>query len=136
MAETESPSRKVEEILQKISELNLMELKELIDAYKERFGVEAVMTAAPTAAPVAQKEEKEEEEGKAAYTIVLEAVAEKTVPVIKVVRQVVTMGLKEAKDFVDSVKQSPKVLKEDVPKDEAEKIKKMLEEAGATVSLK
>jgi len=135
MAEkTAGSEKKVEEILQKISELNLMELKELIDAYKERFGVEAVMAAAPAAAPTVQEEKKEEE--KATYSIVLEAVGEKTVPVIKVVRRVVTMGLKEAKDFVDSVKQSPKVLKEDVPKDEAEKVKKMLEEAGATVSLK
>jgi|GEM_PF-1089721 len=133
-------SEKVGEILDKIAALNLLEFKELIDAYQERFGVQAVAVAAPAAsagAPATQAaEEKKKEEEKTTVSIVIESVPEKSVPVIKVVRQVVSLGLKEAKDFVDSIKQGPKVLKEDVEKAEAEKIKKMLEEAGATVSLK
>ncbi|MCX7703933.1 MAG: 50S ribosomal protein L7/L12 [Planctomycetota bacterium] len=138
MATEAKVSNKIEEILDKIAALNLMELKELIDAYKARFGVEAVVAApavASAGAPVEKAEEKKEE-AKTTCSIVIESVPEKSVPVIKVVRQVVTLGLKEAKDFVDSIKQGPKVLKEDVERSEAEKIKKQLEEAGATVSLK
>jgi len=131
------PSEKVGKILELVEQLNLLEVKEFIDAFKERFGVEAVMAApvGAAAAPAAAAEEKKEE--KSTFTIVLQGVGEKKVPVIKVIRQIrPDLGLKEAKEFVEAAAKEPKEVKTDVPKDEAEKMKKMLEEAGATVVLK
>ncbi|RKY15441.1 MAG: 50S ribosomal protein L7/L12 [Planctomycetota bacterium] len=131
-------TEKVEKILELVGQLNLMELKELIDAYKEKFGVEAVVAApagAAAATAAAPKEEAKEE--KTTFTVVLQGIGDKKVPVIKAIRQIrPDLGLKEAKEFVESAAKEPKEVKTDVPKEEAEKMKKMLEEAGATVVLK
>ena len=130
-------TEKVEKILELVGQLNLMELKELIDAYKEKFGVEAVMAAPVGAAAAAAAPQEEAKEEKATFTVVLQGIGEKKVPVIKVIRQIrPDLGLKEAKEFVEGAAKEPKEVKTDVPKEEAEKMKKMLEEAGATVVLK
>lgn len=124
-------SEKIAEIVEKIKVLTLVEAAELKTALEEEFGVTAAApvvmggAVAGAAAPVA--EEKTE------FDVILAGVGDKKINVIKVVRVHTGLGLKEAKDLVDS---APKPVKEGVSKDEAEKIKKELEEAGATVELK
>lgn len=124
-------SEKVAELVEKIKSLSLMEAAELKKALEEEFGVTAaapvVMGAMPAAAAAAPVEEKTE------FDVNLISAGEKKINVIKVVRQHTGLGLKEAKDLVDG---APKTVKEAVSKDEAEKIKKELEEAGATVEVK
>lgn len=121
-----------EEILDAIGAMSVTELADLIEAFKERFNVTiaAPAAAAPAAggeAPGAAAEEKTE------FTVVLKDAGAKKIQVIKAVREVTSLGLKEAKDLVDS---TPSTVKEGVTKDEAEAIKKKLEEQGATVELK
>ncbi len=126
-------SEKVAEIVEKIKELTLVEATELKKALEDEFGVTAaapVVMGGPVAgggAEAAQEEEKTE------FDVVLASYGEKKINVIKVVRAHTGLGLKEAKELVDS---APSTVKEAVPKEEAEKIKKELEEAGATVELK
>jgi len=119
------------EILDKISSMTVLELSELIKAMEEKFGVSAaaaVAVAAPAAgAPAAAAEEKTE------FTVVLTAAGENKVNVIKAVRELTSLGLKEAKDLVDG---APKPVKEGIPKADAEAAKKKLEEAGAKVEIK
>ena len=119
------------EILDKISSMTVLELSELIKAMEEKFGVSAaaaVAVAAPAAgAPAAAVEEKTE------FTVVLTAAGENKVNVIKAVRELTSLGLKEAKDLVDG---APKPVKEGIPKADAEAAKKKLEEAGAKVEIK
>jgi len=123
----------VAEIGEKIEKLTLLEAVELKKALEEKFGVTAAapvmmagaMPAAGGAAPAA--EEKTE------FTVLLKAAGAQKINVIKVVRAATGLGLKEAKDLVDG---APKAVKESIPKDEAEKLKKELEEAGASVELK
>jgi large subunit ribosomal protein L7/L12 len=125
-----------EEILDAISEMTVLELSELLKAFEERFGVSAaapvaVAAAAPGApggdAAAAAEEEKDE------FDVILAAAGEKKIQVIKEVRALAGLGLKEAKDLVDA---APKPVLEKVSKEEAEKAKAQLEEAGATVELK
>ena len=119
------------EILDKISSMTVLELSELIKAMEEKFNVSAaaaVAVAGPAAAPAAAAAEEQTE-----FTVVLAAFGENKVNVIKAVRELTGLGLKEAKDLVDG---APKPVKEAVPKAEAETIKKKLEEAGGTVELK
>ena len=132
------PSEKVTKILELVEQLNLLEVKEFIDAFKEKFGVEAAVAAPAVAtAAAAQPAAEEVKEEKTTFTVILQGVGEKKVPVIKAIRQIrPDLGLKEAKEFVESAAKEPKEVKTDVPKEEAEKMKKMLEEAGATVVLK
>jgi large subunit ribosomal protein L7/L12 len=124
-------SEKISEIVEKIKALTLVEASELKKALEEEFGVSAaapmMMAAAPGAAAAAPAEEQTE------FDVVLEAAGATKINVIKVVRAHTGLGLKEAKDLVDG---APKNVKEGVSKDEAEKIKKELEEAGATVKVK
>jgi len=124
-------SEKIAEIVEKIKGLTLVEATELKKALEEEFDVTAaapmVMGAMPAAGAAAQEEEKTE------FDVILAGVGDKKINVIKVVRTHTGLGLKEAKDLVDSF---PKPIKEAVSKDEAEKIKKELEEAGATVEIK
>jgi large subunit ribosomal protein L7/L12 len=124
-------SEKISEIVEKIKALTLVEASELKKALEDEFGVTAsapmMMAAAPGAAVAAPVEEKTE------FDVVLEAAGATKINVIKVVRAHTGLGLKEAKDLVDG---APKNVKEAVSKDEAEKIKKELEEAGATVKIK
>ena len=117
-----------EQIVEAIAEKSLMEVMELVKAIEEKFGVSAaapVMAAA--AGPAAVVEEQTE------FTVVLKSAGDKKVEVIKAVRAITGLGLKEAKDLVES---APKELKEGASKDEAEKMKKDLEAAGATVEVK
>jgi large subunit ribosomal protein L7/L12 len=119
-----------EQIIEAIAEKSLMEVMELVKAMEEKFGVSAAapvaMAAAPAAAAAAAEEQTE-------FTVVLKATGEKKVEVIKVVRAITGLGLKEAKDLVEG---APKDVKEGLSKADAEKIKKDLEAAGATAELK
>ncbi|MGQ4660044.1 50S ribosomal protein L7/L12 [Lysobacter sp. F6437] len=119
-----------EQIIEAIAGKSLMEVMELVKAMEEKFGVSAaapVAAAGPAAAAAAPAEEQTE------FTVVLKATGEKKVEVIKVVRAITGLGLKEAKDLVEG---APKDVKEGVSKADAEKIKKDLEAAGATAELK
>ena len=120
-----------EEILEAIASKTVLEISELIKMMEEKFGVSAaaaaVAVAAPAAAGAAPAEEKTE------FDVVLEAAGSNKIAVIKAVRELTGLGLKEAKDKVDS---TPSTLKEAVSKEEAEEAKKQLTEAGATVELK
>ncbi len=120
-----------DDILNAIAAMSVMDVVELVKAMEEKFGVTAAvaMAAAPAAAAAAAVEVEEQTE----FTVILVAAGEKKVNVIKAVRSVTTLGLKEAKDLVDG---APQVVKEAISKDEAAEIKKQLEEAGATVELK
>ncbi len=118
-----------EQIVEAIAGKTLMEVMELVKAIEEKFGVSAAAPVAVAAAagPAAVVEEQTE------FTVVLKAAGEKKVEVIKAVRAITGLGLKEAKDLVEG---APKDVKEGVSKDEAEKFKKDLEAAGASVELK
>lgn len=119
-----------DDLLNAIAEMSVMEIVDLISAMEEKFGVSAAaaVAAAPAAAaPAAAAEEKDE------FDVMLVSSGEKKVNVIKVVRAITGLGLKEAKAVVD---EAPSAVKEGVNKAEAEDIKKQLEEAGATVELK
>lgn len=118
------------EILDLISNMTVLELSELIKDMEEKFGVSATASAVAVAAPVASVEKAEE---KTEFSVMLSAVGASKVNVIKVVRTVTGLGLKEAKDLVDG---APKVVKEGVSKEDAEAIQKQLTEAGATCELK
>jgi large subunit ribosomal protein L7/L12 len=125
-------SEKIAELVDKIKGLTLLEASELKKALENEFGVTAaapvMMGAMPAAsAASAQVEEKTE------FDVVLQSAGEKKINVIKVVRAHTGLGLKEAKDLVDG---APKTVKEAISKDEAEKLKKEFEEAGATVEIK
>ncbi|WP_298591462.1 50S ribosomal protein L7/L12 [uncultured Selenomonas sp.] len=120
-----------EEIMQAIEGMTVLELSELVKAMEEKFGVSAaapVAVAAAGAAPAAAGGEEKTE-----FTVVLAAVGDKKINVIKAVREATGLGLKEAKELVDG---APAPIKENVAKAEAEELKKKLEEAGATVELK
>lgn len=121
-----------EELVNAIAELTVLELSELVKAIEEKFGVKAAAPAVAVAAAVpaaaAAAEEKDE------FNVVLTAVdAAKKIAVIKVVREITGLGLKEAKDLVEG---APKAVKENVAKAEAEELKKKITEAGGTVELK
>ncbi len=124
-------SEKIAELVEKIKALTLVEAAELKKALEDEFGVTAaapvIMAGGPAAAAAAPVEEKTE------FDVVLQAAGATKINVIKVVRAHTGLGLKEAKDLVDG---APKNVKEGISKDEAEKIKKELEEAGATVQIK
>ena len=119
-----------EDILEAIAEMSVMDVVGLVEAMEEKFGVSAA--AAVAAAPAAGGEAAAVEE-KDDFDIVLTGIGEKKVNVIKAVRGITGLGLKEAKELVDG---APSTLKEAAPKGEAEEAKKALEEAGATVELK
>ncbi len=121
-----------EEILETIANMSVMDVVELIEAMEEKFGVSAAaatVAAAPAAAAEAQPAEEEQTE----FDVVMKSFGSNKVAVIKVVRAVTSLGLKEAKDLVES---APASVKEAIPRDEAEQVKKQLEEAGATVEIK
>jgi len=123
-------SEKITAIVEEIKGLTLLELNELVKAVEEEFGVSAAPVAAVAvggAAPAAAAEEKTE------FDVILASFGAKKLDVIKAVREITGLGLKDAKDLVEA---APKAIKEGVSKDEAESIKKSLEDAGATVELK
>ena len=121
-----------EEILDAIAEMSVMQVVELVSAMEEKFGVSAAAAVAVAAGPAAGGEAAAAEE-QTEFDIVLSAVGDKKVNVIKAVRAITGLGLKEAKELVDG---APSTLKEGVAKEEAEAAKKDLEEAGASVELK
>ena len=116
-----------EDILNAVEQLTVMELNELVKAFEEKFGVSAaaVAVAGPAAGPAAAEEKTE-------FDVILASAGDQKVGVIKVVRAITGLGLKEAKDLVDG---APKTVKEGVSKAEAEDIQKQLEEAGAKVEI-
>ena len=121
-----------EELLETIGSMTVLELSEFVDAFKDKFNVTAV--AAPVAvaggvgAPGGEAVEEQDE-----FDVILEGIGDKKIQVIKVVREVTSLGLKEAKDLVDS---APSTVREALGKEEAEQVKAKLEEQGATVALK
>jgi large subunit ribosomal protein L7/L12 len=121
-----------DELLEAIGNMTVLELSEFVKAFEEKFGVTAAAPMAMAAAPAAGGAAAAVEE-KTEFDVVLMGAGEKKIQVIKVVREVTSLGLKEAKDLVDS---APKAVKEGVSKDEAEQIKAKLEEQGAAVELK
>ncbi len=134
MGETREWSASIKEIGDKIVALTLMQAKELGDYLKEVYGIEPAAGAVAVAAmPGAGAAEAPKAEEKSTFDVILKNGGDKKIGVIKVVRQVTNLGLKEAKDLVDG---APKTVKEGLPKAEAEDLKKQLEEAGATVELK
>jgi large subunit ribosomal protein L7/L12 len=118
------------DILDSISNMTVLELSELIKDMEEKFGVSAAASAVAAAAPAASAETAKE---KSEFTVMLTAVGESKVGVIKAVRAITGLGLKEAKDLVDG---APKAVKEGVSKEDAEAMQKQLTEAGATCELK
>jgi large subunit ribosomal protein L7/L12 len=123
-----------EQILDGIAELSVIELSELLTAFEEKFGVTAAAPVAVAAAPAAGgAAEGGTEEEKTEFDVVLTSAGDKKIQVIKEVRSLTSLGLKEAKDLVDS---APKPVLERVTKDDAEKARAALEGAGATVEVK
>ena len=119
-------SEKNNELIEKIEKLSVAELIELVKAMEEKFGISSaapIMAGGPAVAAV---------EEKTSFNVNLKAAGEQKLNVIKIVREVTGLGLKEAKDLVDA---APKVVKENLKKEEAEELKKKLEEAGATVEI-
>ena len=124
----------VEAILESIEKLTLLEAAELVKAMEEKFGVSAAAPVAVAAAPAAGGAAPAAEEGASEVNVILASVpADKKIAVLKEVRAITGLGLKEAKDLVDG---APKPIKEGVKKEDADAIKKQLEEAGATVEIK
>ena len=116
-----------EEILEAISQMTVLELSELIKAFEEKFGVTAAMPVAAAGAGAGAAAEE-----KSSFNVILKEAGEQKINVIKVVKEITGLGLKEAKDIVDG---APKAVKEGVKKEEAEELKKKLMEAGAVVEL-
>ncbi len=121
-----------EEILETIANMSVMEIVDLISAMEEKFGVSAAAVAA-VAAPAAGGGEAAAAEEKTEFDVILSSFGSNKVAVIKAVRGITGLGLKEAKELVEK---APSPIKEGISKDEAEEIKKQLEEAGATVEVK
>lgn len=119
-----------EDILQTISDMSVMDIVDLISAMEEKFGVSAAAAVAVAAAPAAAAEAAEE---KTEFDVVLKTFGENKINVIKAIREITGLGLKEAKDMVEGV---PSTVKEGVSKDQAADIKKKLAEAGAEVEIK
>ena len=126
-------STEIKELGDKIVALTLMQAKELGDYLKDVHGIEPAASAVAVAAPAGGGEGAGEEEAKSTFDVILSSAGDKKIQVIKVVRQVTNLGLKEAKELVDG---APKPVKEGLSKEEAEELKKQLEEAGAAVELK
>lgn len=122
-------SNKIDEVFDIIKEMTVIELSDLSKKMQDEFGVSAAIAAAPAAAAPAAAEEEEQTE----FNVVLESIGDKKIQVIKAVRELTSLGLKEAKDVVDK---APGNVKEGVSKEEAEAAKTKLEEAGASVQIK
>lgn len=134
-AEKKKRSGKVSDLLENVKNLSVLELSELVKAMEEEFGVsaQAAVMAAPLGAPGAGGGAAAAAEEKTAFTVVLASAGDQKIQVIKEIRTVTNLGLKEAKDLVEA---APKTVKDGVSKEEAEKIKKVLEAAGAKVEIK
>ena len=124
-------SKAAEDILKSVEKLSVLELADLVKAMEEKFGVSAAAPVVAAGVPAVGGEAATEE--KDSFIVELVSIGAQKIAVIKVVREITGLGLKEAKDIVDA---APKAVKENVKKEEAEELKKKLEEAGATVELK
>ncbi|MCT1602269.1 50S ribosomal protein L7/L12 [Kocuria sp. p3-SID1433] len=122
-----------DELIEAFKELSLIELSEFVKAFEETFDVTAAAPAAVAAAPAAGGDAGAAEEEQTEFDVILEAAGDKKIGVIKEVRALTSLGLKEAKELVDS---APKAVLEGASKEDAEKAKEQLEGAGATVTLK
>jgi len=131
------PKLTAEELIQAIDEMTVLELSELVKALQEKYGVSAAapvaVAAMPGTMPGAPAEAAPAAEEKTSFDVVLAAAGDNKLQVIKVIREITQLGLKEAKDLVEG---APQKVKEGVSKEEAEEIKKKLEEAGAKVEIK
>ena len=125
-------STKREDVLKYLEEANMIEISELVKDIEEKFGVTAAVPVAAVAGAAGGGDAAADAAEKSDFNVVLTAAGQSKIAVIKVVREISGLGLKEAKELVDS---APKALKEGVAKDEAEGLKSQLEEAGATVEL-
>lgn len=126
-------SEKLQSLITTIEKMSLMELSQLVKALEEKFGVSASAPAVAVAPGAASTPAQEPKEEKSSFEVVLSAVGDKKIQVIKEIRAVTTLGLKEAKELVEKV---PQTVKKDVSKEEAEEIKKKLEAVGAKVEIK
>lgn len=126
-------SEKVTKLIEEVKALTVLELSELVKALEEEFGVSAAAPVAVAAAPVAGAAAAAPAEEKTEFTVILKDVGPDKIKVIKVVREVTGLGLKEAKDLVDG---APKEIKENVSKEEAASIEAKFKEVGATVEIK
>ncbi|HEY6136350.1 MAG TPA: 50S ribosomal protein L7/L12 [Thermoanaerobaculia bacterium] len=122
-----------EDFVKQIETMTVLDLANLVKALEDRFGVSAAAAAAPVAAAAGPAAAAAPAEEQTEFTVVLSSVGDKKINVIKAVREVTSLGLKEAKDLVEG---APQTVKEGVSKDEAAKIKKVFEDAGATVTVK
>ncbi|MCD6149446.1 50S ribosomal protein L7/L12 [bacterium] len=129
--EVEVP-KKFQKLVEEIEKMSVLELSELVKILEEKFGVSAAVPMAVGVAPAAGEAEEGKEE-KSEFDVEITASGDQKINAIKAVREITGVGLKDAKDLVDA---APKVIKEKVAKEEAEEMKKKLEEAGATVTLK
>ncbi|HHX57026.1 MAG TPA: 50S ribosomal protein L7/L12 [Clostridiales bacterium] len=120
-------SEKILKFVEEVKALSVLELSELVEAIQEEFGVTAAVAAAPAAGGAAAAAEKTE------FDVILASFGDSKMNVIKVIKDVMSIGLKDAKEFVESC---PKAIKEGVSKTEAEEIKAKVEEAGATIEIK
>ena len=125
-------STKREDVLKYLEEANMIEISELVKDIEDKFGVTAAVPVAAVAGAAGSGDTAADAAEKSDFNVVLTAAGQSKIAVIKVVREISGLGLKEAKELVDS---APKALKEGVAKDEAEGLKSQLEEAGATVEL-
>ena len=122
-----------EQVVEYLSNLPVMKMAELIKELEDKWGVQAAPAAVAVAGAVGGAEAAEEKEEKTEFDVILKDIGGKKIQVIKAVREITGLGLKEAKELVES---APKPVKEQISKDEAEETKKKLEDAGATVELK
>jgi len=126
---------KFKKIVEEIEKMSVLDLAELVKILEDKFGVSATpQVTAVAAAPAGEAQAGAEE--KSSYNVILTAVGDRKIDVIKVVRDTTEKGLKEAKDLVDAAVTAPQTIKEDVKKEDAEELKKKFTEAGATVELK
>jgi large subunit ribosomal protein L7/L12 len=123
----------VKELAEQLVNLSVKEVNELADHLKEEYGIEPAAAAAPAAAPAAAGGDESGGEEKSEFDVVLNNAGDSKLAVVKLVKEITGVGLKEAKGMVD---ETPKPLKEGVPKEEAEQLKSQLEEAGAEIELK
>ena len=122
----------IEEIIKSIEEMSVLELSQLVKSLEEKFGVKAQAPVVAGVMPQAQAQSEAQEEEKTSFTVVLKEIGANKIQVIKEIRAITELGLKEAKELVES---APKPIKENVSKEEAEEIKKKLEAQGAKVEI-
>jgi large subunit ribosomal protein L7/L12 len=122
-----------DQVFEFIDNMTIMQMSEFIKEFEDRYGVTAAAPVAAMAAAAAPAGEAEEAEEQTSFEVVLSAIGDKKIQVIKVVREVTSLGLKEAKELVDG---APRAVKTDVSKEEAEEIKAKLEEQGAVIEIK